>query len=113
MEIFQLKSSSVSISGDYYQIIFDDDFDSIDKPYFLVQCDLEFPNKECYIECKNKKLISHYLVNSIDIDDRSFTIRYGASDIFVVRIEYQANNEEQCELIHAATAMFDKVNIIN
>lgn len=113
MEIFQLKSSSVSISGDYYQIIFDDDFDNIDGPYFLVQCDFEFPSKECYIECNNEKLIGHYLVNSVDIDDRAFTIRYGPSDKFVVRIEYQATNKEQNELIGAAIAMFDKVNITN
>jgi len=61
----------------------------------------------------NEKLIGHYLVNSIDIDDRAFTIRYGPSDKFVVRIEYKATNEEQNELVDAATVMFDKVNIIN
>ena len=112
MEIFQHKKSSVSISGDYYQVMFDDDLDDADAPYFLVQCDFEFPGRKCYIECKNEKLIGHYLVNSVEVDDRSFTIRYGPRDKFVVRIEYQATNEEQDELVSAVKEMFDKVNVI-
>jgi len=79
----------------------------------LVQCDFEFLNKECYIECSCEKLIGHYRVNSIDIGDRAFTIRYASSDKFVVRIEYQATNEEQYELIDLATEMFGKVTITN
>jgi hypothetical protein len=111
MEIFQLKNSSVSINGDYYQIIFGDDFDDVDRPYFLVQCDLEFPSMECYIECLNEKMIGHYLVNSVDIEDRAFNIKYGPNDKFAVRIEYQATNEEQNKLVGAAITMFNKVNI--
>jgi hypothetical protein len=110
METFQLKSLSVSISGDYYQIIFGDDFDDVDRPYFLVQCDLEFRSMECYIECLNEKLIGHYLVNSVDIEDRAFNIKYGPNDKFAVRIEYQATNEEQNKLVGAAITMFNKVN---
>jgi len=52
------KKCSVSISGDYYQIMFDDDLgvadnhDDIDEiinslgPYFLVQFNFEFPGKK-------------------------------------------------------------------
>jgi len=57
------KKCSVSISGDYYQIMFDDDsdepnnYDDIDEvmnslgPYFLVQFNFEFSGKKCYFGC--------------------------------------------------------------
>ncbi|MEH6473682.1 MAG: hypothetical protein V7752_20860 [Halopseudomonas sp.] len=112
MEIFQFKRSSVSINGDYYQIMFDDDSDDVDAPYFLVQCDFEFFSKKSYVECNNEKLTGHYLVNSVDIDDRAFTIRYGHVDQIVVKVIYQATNEEQDAIITAAKTMFDRVNII-
>ncbi len=112
------KKCSVSVNGDYYQIVFDDDhdepknYDDIDEvinsigPYFLVQLNFEFPGKECHIESDNENLTCHYIVNSVIIGNRTFTIIYGPNDRFVVNIKFDATNEEKNELINASKDMF-------
>jgi hypothetical protein len=112
------KKCHVSISGEYYQIMFDDDYDEQDNyddidevinsigPYFLVQFSYEFAGKECYIESDNEKLIGHYIVNSVMIGRHRFTIKYGTDDKYVVNIEFEATDEEQIELINASKDMF-------
>ena len=117
------KKCSVSISGDYYQIMFDNDldepenYDDIDAvissigPYFLVQFDFEFPDKECHIESDDENLTGHYIVNSVVIGHRTFTINYGADDKFVVNIEFDATDEEKSELINVSKDMFLNVQV--
>ncbi|GAC28881.1 hypothetical protein [Brumicola pallidula] len=39
----QFKTVSVTISGDYYQVLFHDDLDVDDEPYFMIQRQFEFP----------------------------------------------------------------------
>ncbi len=113
MKKLKLKKSYVSISGDYYQILFDNDLNEpsdptdVDEvmdsqgPYFLVQFSFEFQGKNCYFESDNENLIGHYIVNGVTIDHRAFTIKYGPKDKFIVNIEYNATDEEQNELINA------------
>jgi hypothetical protein len=117
------KKCHVSISGDYYQIMFDDDepdnYDDIDEviksigPYFLVQFNYEFPGKDCYIESDDDNLRGHYIVNSVAIGHRTFTIKYGPNDIFVVNIEFDSNDEEKKDLISASKHMFLDVLQVN
>jgi hypothetical protein len=109
MENLKYKKSSVSISGDYYQIMFHEDLDDENEPYFLVQYDFEFPGKEYYIESDNENFIGHYIVNSVVIENRTFIMKYGTNDKFIVSIEYNATDEEQAELIDASKKMFAKV----
>ena len=40
----EFKTVSVTISGDYYQILFHDGLDIEDEPYFLIQRQFEFPD---------------------------------------------------------------------
>ena len=88
MKNLKYKKCHVSISGDYYQISFDDDapepdnYDDIDEvinsigPYFLVQFNSEFQGKECFIEsdderfnrplyCKQRSYRQSYIYNQI------------------------------------------------
>ena len=117
------KKCSVSISGDYYQIMFDDDLgvadnhEDIDEiinslgPYFLVQFNFEFPGKECYFESDDENLRGHYIVNSVVIGHRTFTIKYGPNDKPTVTIKYDATDEKQIELINASKEMFGNVKV--
>jgi len=125
MKNLKYKKCHVSISGDYYQISFDDDppepdnYDDIDEvinsigPYFLVQFNFEFPGKECFIESDDEDLIGHYIVNSVVIGHRTFTIKYGTNDKFVVNIEFEATDKEQKDLISASKDMFLNVLQVN
>ena len=119
----KFKKSYVSISGDYYQISFDDepkepdDPTNVDEvmdslgPYFLVQSSYEFAGKECYIESDDENMIGHYIVNSVVIGHRIFTIKFGTNDRFVVNIEFGATDEEQADLINASKDMFLNVQV--
>jgi hypothetical protein len=125
MKNLKYKKCHISISGDYYQIAFDDDppepdnYNDINEvinsigPYFLVQFDFEFPGKECYIESDAEDLIGHYIVNSVVIGHRTFTIKYGTNDKFVVNIEFEATDDEQKDLISASKDMFLNVLQVN
>jgi len=45
MKIFiKFKKVSVTKAGDYYQIVFHDDLDTEDEPYFMIQSQSEFPD---------------------------------------------------------------------
>lgn len=122
------KKSEISIAGDYYQITFDDDhdppdnYDDLDEvmksigSYFLVQFSFEFDGRliedqKCYIESDNIELSGYYIVNSVVIGDRSFTIKYGTNDKFVVNITFDATDEEKKELINASKDMFLNVRV--
>ena len=123
MKKLKYKKSYVSISGDYYQILFDDDLDEPDDPtdveevmnaqgpYFLVQFNFEFRSKKCYIESDDESMIGHYIVNSVFIGHRTFTIKYGPNNKFKVIIEFDATDEEQTELIKASKEMFVNVKV--
>ena len=119
----KFKKSYVSISGDYYQILFDDEPNEPDDPtnvdevmdslgpYFLIQFNFEFPGNECYIESDDEALIGHYIVNNVIIDRRIFTIKYGINDKFIVKIDFGATDEEQNDLINASKDMFLNVQV--
>ena len=119
----KFKKCSVSVNGDYYQIVFDDDYDEpenyddIDEvinsigPYFLVQFNFEFPGKECHIESDDENLTGNYIVNSVVIGHRTFTIRYGYNDRFIVNIEFDATDEERNDLINASKDMFVNLDV--
>lgn len=109
----EFKKSSVSINGDYYQILFDNISDGDNEPFFLVQYTFEFPSKQHYFESDNELLTGHYIVNSVVIRPCSFEIRYGYNDKFIVLIEYQSTKVEQINLIKASKEMFKNVTIKN
>ncbi|WP_139795866.1 hypothetical protein [Desulfocicer vacuolatum] len=116
----KFKKSYVSISGDYYQIKFDDEPDEpidVDQvmdslgPYFLIQFNFEFPGSDYYIESDDEALIGHYVVNSVILGHRTFTIKYGIDDRFIVKIEFGATDEEQNDLINVSKEMFLNVQV--
>ncbi len=124
MKKLKYKRSYVSISGDYYQIGFDDDPSEPEDPtdvdqvldslgaYFLIQCDFEFPSKKSYIESDDEDLIGHFIVNSVVIGHRSFTVQYGPNDKYKITIEYEASDEEQTGLVNASKKIFENVKVI-
>ncbi|SMC96788.1 hypothetical protein SAMN02746065_117117 [Desulfocicer vacuolatum DSM 3385] len=125
MKKLKYKRAYVSISGDYYQIGFDDDPAEPEDPtdvdqvmdslghFFLIQHDFEFPSRKSYIESDDENLIGHYIVNSVVIGRSSFTVKYGPNDKYKVNIEYdETTDEEHKELINASTEMFVNVEVI-
>lgn len=123
MKKLKYKRAYVSISGDYYQIGFDDDPVEPDDPtnieqvmnslgsYFMIQYNFEFSSKKSNIESDDEDLSGHYIVNSVIIRQDSFTVQYGPKNKYKVVIEYEATADEQAELINASKKMFKNVEV--
>jgi len=57
---FKFKTVSVTISGDYYQVMFHDGLDTDNEPYFMIQTQFEFPDGGvCYFGSHKENLIEH------------------------------------------------------
>ena len=64
----EFKTVSISNSGDYYQIIFDDGLDSEVEPYFLIQGESGFEDEGFrYFESHIESLIGHYIPKSASL----------------------------------------------
>lgn len=79
MKIFiKFKLVSVTKAGDYYQILFHDDLDTEDEPYFMIQRQFEFPDGGvCHFESHNEKLIEHCKAKSVSLSRNRLSLSYG------------------------------------
>src|ERR1700676_1473213 len=94
---FHANHVSSSISGDYYQTMFEaeEDTNDPDSPYLLIQRQFETSDDgRCYIETHDEKYIGHFLLRRVELTpervsicfDRprhnpfSFAFRIGVSD---------------------------------
>src|SRR5215813_1028220 len=62
---FQANYVSTSVSGDYYQAMFEYEKDADDplSPYLLIQRQFEMPDQgTCYVETHDEKYIGHFLL---------------------------------------------------
>ncbi len=74
----QFKTVSVTISGDYYQIMFHDDLDSDDEPYFMIQRQFEFPDGGvCHFESHYEDLSEHCKVKLATLSNNMLRLSYG------------------------------------
>jgi len=57
----QFRTVSATINGDFYQILFHDELDTDDEPYFLIQRVFEYPDDgSCYFESHHNSLAGHF-----------------------------------------------------
>ncbi len=66
---FHANYISTSVSGDYYQVLFEEKNESAqpDSPYLLIQRQFEIPdNGMCYVETHDKEYIGHFRFDRID-----------------------------------------------
>jgi hypothetical protein len=79
MKIFlEFKTVSVTISGDYYQVLFHDDLDTEDEPYFMIQRQFEFPDGDvCHFESDNEDLIEQGTASLASLSENTLRFSYG------------------------------------
>ena len=74
----QFNAVSVTISGDYYQILFHDDLDTEDEPYFMIQRQFEFHDGGiCNFESNDESLSEHCKANVADLSKNMLRLSYG------------------------------------
>ncbi len=66
---FHANHVSTTVSGDYYQAVFEERVESSDSdaPYLLIQRQFEIPDDgECYVETHNEEYIGHFRLHCVD-----------------------------------------------
>ena len=97
--LLKFKTVSVTRNGDYYQIMFSDDLDTEDEPYFMIQRQFEFPDGGvCHFESHNEELIDSCKVRSLSLSKDMLRIQYGDKKNREVDISYNLKSTNFQEL---------------
>jgi len=108
----EFKTVSVSISGDYYQIMFDDGLDTEGEPYFLIQGESGFEDDGClYFESHTESLIGHYIPKSAFLSTSALHISYGGKQHQDVKIRFSLRKTDFHELASALMEIIPKTRI--
>lgn len=112
MTYFKFKMVSATKAGDYYQIMFHNDQDTDDEPYFMIQSQFEFPDGgECNFESHAEELIEHCKVKSASLSKNKMSISYGEDSPHEVEIEYDLHDLDFQELTSMLKEMIPEIKI--
>ena len=112
-----LNHLSVSISGDYYQVLFEEKEDNgsaeiTDDPYFLIQRQFEmYDGGEIYIESLDENYIGHFLVKSATLQKDKIELELKRSNYSKIEVNFKATENEFKELRSAINTMIPKINL--
>ena len=70
-------STSISVGGDYYQVMFaaEEDTDDMDSPYLVIQRDFEMPDDDsCYVETHDERYRGHFILRRIEFTAEKLVI---------------------------------------
>jgi hypothetical protein len=113
----EFKTVSVSISGDYHQIMFDDGLDTEGEPYFLIQGESGFEDDGLrYFESHIESLIGYYIPKSASLSTgcsttSSLHISYGEKQHQDVEIRFGLHKTDFHELASALMEIIPKTRI--
>ena len=108
----QFKTVSVAISGDYYQVMFNDDLNDEDEPYFMIQKQLELPpGEDCYFESHNETLCEHSRTKSVWIKGNKLYISYGENQTKEVEITFGVNDIDYKYLVSTLKKMIPDISV--
>ena len=88
---FHANHVSTSVSGDYYQVMFEEREDSTepDSPYLLIQRQFEMPDGgECYVETHNEEYIGHFRLRRVNFTPEGILVEIARSRNNVIRVTF-------------------------
>lgn len=90
---FKFLTVSLTVSGDYYQVMFHDGLGTEDEPYFMIQRQFEFTDDDsCYFESHNKELIEHSNVKKAFLSPGELRLSYGKKLRQDIEIKFGLND---------------------
>ena len=108
----EFRTVSVTKNGDYYQILFHDDLDTEDEPYFMIQRQFEFPDGGiCNFESHNENLIEHCKAKSAQLSSNSMRISYGREKHRDIEIKFGSQGTYFHELATTLKEMIPETTI--
>jgi hypothetical protein len=88
---FHANYVSTSVSGDYYQAMFEaeQDSDDVDSPYLLIQRQFEDPDDDwCYIEMHDKNYIEHFHLRRVEFTPHNLLIEFDQPEDNLVSVSF-------------------------
>jgi len=112
MSEFNFREASISVAGDYYQVLFHDGLDTEDEPYFMIQAQFEFPDGgECYFESHREEIIGHYRPISASLSKNVLRVTYGDHPTNNVEVRFSATDDEYNHLVSTLTEMIPQITV--
>ena len=109
---FDFKEISISIAGDYYQVLFHDGLDTEDEPYFMIQAQFEFSSGgECYFESHREELIGHYRPITTSLSKNVLRVSYGQHPIKDIEVRFSATDDYYNRLAATLTEMIPEIKV--
>jgi hypothetical protein len=109
---FKFKTVSATKTGDYYQIVFHNDLDTDDEPYFMIQSQFEIPDGgECNFESHIEELIGQCKAKSVSLSKNKISLSYGEDPPHEVDIEYDLHGLSFQELASMLEEMIPEIEI--
>ncbi len=108
----EFRYVSASEAGDYYQVLFEDDEDgdSTEGPYVLIQRQFEFPDDAAYyMESDDRRLCGHFTVRSAKLNREFLSIEFLAEEWTTLILRYSSCHSDCRELERILRIMFGKV----
>ncbi len=109
--LFRFKTVSVTKAGDYYQIMFHDDLDTDDEPYFMIQSQFEFPDAGCHFESHNEELIEDCKAESATLSANKLSVLYGKDPCREVEIKFRLHRTDFQELVSTLKEMMPEIEV--
>jgi hypothetical protein len=96
----EFKKVSVTVNGDYYQIVFHNGLDTDDEPYFMIQRQFEFPDGGvCHFESHHENLIDQCKAKSVSLSTDMLSLSYGENLRRDVEIRFDLHGADFQELV--------------
>ena len=110
---FHANHVSSSVSGDYYQAMFEAEEDTNDpnSPYFLIQRQFETSDGgRCYIETHDEKYIGHFRLRRVEFTPESLSIEFDRPSDNLVKVTFSmavSDFEEASQVIKIISGEVD------
>lgn len=93
MKQLNAKYVSASEAGDYFQVLFEEERDSL-KNYFLIQRGFEFEDitpDPCYIESDDLTLCGHLKIKKVELSRNRFYLLLGDKNQNALEIKFETS----------------------
>jgi hypothetical protein len=110
---FHANHVSSSVSGDYYQAMFEaeEDTNDPDSPYLLIQRQFETSDGGwCYIETHDEKYIGHFLLRRVEFTPERLSIEFDRPSDYLVSVTFSmaaSDFEEASQVIKIISGEVD------
>jgi len=112
------ESVSVSVAGDYFQVMFDDDSEdegdgAPDAPYVLIQRQFEMPDGgRIYIETHDENYIGHFAVTRSVLGPKGLSLQLRRKRAAELEVTFNTSERDYTALKKALQTMIPSIELV-